>query len=69
MRPYLKIRNLELKTPLMLASGTWGLGENLDLYLTKEEIKSNIGAFVSKGISRFPKKGNPLLVFMKLLVD
>ncbi|WP_022856140.1 dihydroorotate dehydrogenase [Thermodesulfobacterium thermophilum] len=59
MRPYLKIRNLELKTPLMLASGTWGLGENLDLYLTKEEIKSNIGAFVSKGISRFPKKGNP----------
>ncbi|WP_028841081.1 dihydroorotate dehydrogenase [Thermodesulfobacterium hveragerdense] len=57
--PFLKLRNLELKTPLMLASGTWGLGENLDLYLTKEEIKSNIGAFVSKGISRLPKKGNP----------
>jgi len=59
LRLYLKVRNLELQTPLMLASGTWGLGENLEQYLTKEEIKSTIGAMVSKGISLLPKKGNP----------
>jgi dihydroorotate dehydrogenase (NAD+) catalytic subunit len=54
-----KIGNLELKTPLMLASGTWGLGENLDNFFTREEIKTYIGALVTKGISLKPKKGNP----------
>lgn len=55
----IKIRNLELKTPLMLASGTWGLGENLDQFLTQQEIKKNIGALVTKGISIYPNEGNP----------
>lgn len=53
------IGNLKLKTPLMLASGTWGLGENLDKFLTKKEIEENIGALVTKGISLKPRKGNP----------
>ena len=50
---------LKLKTPLMLASGTWGLGENLDKFFTLKEIKENIGALVTKGISVNPRKGNP----------
>ena len=54
-----KIKNLKLKTPLMLASGTWGLGENLDKFFASEEIKKNIGALVTKGISIKERKGNP----------
>ncbi len=50
---------LKIKTPLMLASGTWGLGENLEKFFTKKEIKENVGAFVTKGISVNPRKGNP----------
>ncbi len=54
-----KIKNLELKTPLMLASGTWGLGENLAQFLKPKDIKKNIGALVTKGISLYPCEGNP----------
>ncbi|PMP66941.1 MAG: dihydroorotate dehydrogenase [Thermodesulfobacterium geofontis] len=50
---------LKLKTPLMLASGTWGLGENLDKFFSLKEIRENIGALVTKGISINPRKGNP----------
>lgn len=59
MKPFLKIANLELKTPLMLASGTWGFGENLLKYLSIEEIRDSIGALVTKGISLYPRPGNP----------
>lgn len=59
MKFSLKIANLELKTPLMLASGTWGFGENLSKYLSIEEIKNSIGALVTKGISLYPRPGNP----------
>ena len=54
-----ELKSLKLKTPLMLASGTWGLGENLNKFLTFKEIRENIGALVSKGISINPKEGNP----------
>lgn len=50
---------LKIKTPLMLASGTWGLGENLEKFFTVKEIRENIGALVSKGISVNPREGNP----------
>lgn len=43
----------------MLASGTWGFGEKFLEYLSVREIKEYIGAFVTKGISFYPKKGNP----------
>ena len=54
-----KLPNLQLKTPLMLASGTWGLGENLNKFFSLKEIKENIGALVTKGISINPREGNP----------
>ncbi len=43
----------------MLASGTWGLGESLLEILTSEEVKTYIGALVTKGISLKPRAGNP----------
>lgn len=43
----------------MLASGTWGWGENLENFFTLEEIKTSIGALVTKGVSLKPKEGNP----------
>ena len=54
-----KLRNLVFKTPLFLASGTWGLGDTLLNYLTKEEICECLGALVTKGISLHPMPGNP----------
>jgi dihydroorotate dehydrogenase (NAD+) catalytic subunit len=46
---------LQLKNPLLLASGTWGFGEGLakhcDLRL--------LGGLVTKGISLDPRPGNP----------
>ena len=52
--PLLRLGSLKLKNPLMLASGTWGFGETLP-----EEVLKGAGALVSKGISLFPREGNP----------
>ena len=43
----------------MLASGTWGLGESLLEIFTSEEVKTYIGALVTKGLSLKPQAGNP----------
>ena len=50
---YAKIGNLELRSPLLLASGTWGLGES--------EIPGveYLSALITKGISKEPMPGNP----------
>lgn len=50
---------LQFKTPLFLASGTWGLGDTLLNYLTPEEVKASIGALITKGLSLEPMPGNP----------
>ncbi|MFN4197221.1 MAG: dihydroorotate dehydrogenase [Caldimicrobium sp.] len=47
------------KTPLFLASGTWGLGDTLLTYLKKEELQECVGALITKGISLKPMPGNP----------
>ncbi len=58
MKPNLKVKigKLELKNPIMVASGTFGYGEevNENFY----DI-SRLGAVVTKGISLKPRKGNP----------
>ncbi len=46
---------LELKNPLILASGTWGFGEALSSYLDL----SILGGLISKGLSKAPRPGNP----------
>jgi dihydroorotate dehydrogenase (NAD+) catalytic subunit len=58
MQPNLKIKigRLEMKNPVMAASGTFGYGEEFsELY----DI-SKLGAVVSKGVSLKPRLGNPM---------
>lgn len=58
MKPNLQIKigRLELKNPILAASGTFGYGEefNENFY----DI-SKLGAVVTKGISLYPRHGNP----------
>lgn len=53
------IGKYRFKTPIFLASGTWGLGDTLTQYLSPEELRSAIGALVTKGLSLKPMLGNP----------
>lgn len=58
MQPNLKVNigKLEFKNPVMVASGTFGYGEEFsELY----DI-SKLGAVVTKGISLKPREGNPM---------
>lgn len=50
-----KIGSLELKNPVMLASGTVGYGNEISQFTDLNRI----GAIVTKSISLYPKKGNP----------
>jgi dihydroorotate dehydrogenase (NAD+) catalytic subunit len=56
-RPNLSVDicGLQLRNPVMTASGTFGYGEEFAPYLDLEAI----GAFVTKGLSLLPKAGNP----------
>lgn len=50
-----KIGSLELKNPVMLASGTVGYGNEIAEFMDL----SKIGAIVTKSVSLKPRKGNP----------
>lgn len=50
------IAGLELKNPVMTASGTFGYGEEYADFLDLNRL----GAVVVKGLSRQPKEGNPV---------
>ena len=52
---FVTIRDLELKNPVMTASGTFGYGEEYAEFLDL----SRLGAVVVKGLSLTPKEGNP----------
>lgn len=56
---FCRLRDYQFKTPFFLASGTWGLGDTLLSYLTPDEIRSSIGALITKGLSLEPMPGNP----------
>ena len=49
------IAGLELKNPVMAASGTFGYGVEFEDVVTLERL----GGFVTKGLSREPMPGNP----------
>jgi len=51
----IRIGNLELKNPVMTASGTFGYGEEYAEFVDL----SRLGAVVVKGLSLLPKEGNP----------
>jgi dihydroorotate dehydrogenase (NAD+) catalytic subunit len=49
------LAGIELRNPVMTASGTFGYGEEFSAYVDLERI----GAFVTKGLSLKPRPGNP----------
>jgi len=54
-----KINNLKLSSPLMTASGTSGHSDEIEILQKSNEILSSLGAFVTKGVTLKPSKGNP----------
>ncbi len=50
-----KIAGIELKNPVMVASGTFGYGEEYAKYIDLNKL----GAIVVKGLSLTPREGNP----------
>src|SRR5439155_11390592 len=50
-----RVGPLRLRNPILAASGTFGYGTELDPYFDLESI----GGFVTKGLSQFPRRGNP----------
>jgi dihydroorotate dehydrogenase (NAD+) catalytic subunit len=55
------LKNVRMKTPLMTASGTAGHSDELTILDKYRAILESLGAFVTKGITLKPKKGNPEL--------
>lgn len=55
----LRIKSLTFNSPFFLASGTWGLGDTLKTYFRTEEMRTYIGALITKGLSLEPMEGNP----------
>jgi len=51
-----KLGSLKLKNPVLVASGTFGYGEEMAEFYDL----SKLGAVVTKGISLKPRKGNPM---------
>ncbi len=57
MKPNLKVKigKLELKNPVLVASGTFGYGQEFEEFINLE----NLGAIVTKTITLNPRLGNP----------
>jgi dihydroorotate dehydrogenase (NAD+) catalytic subunit len=53
-----KIGNLLLKTPLMTSSGTSGSSYEISFLEDFKDVTNHLGAFVTKGVSLKPSKGN-----------
>lgn len=51
----ININGIELKNPVMVASGTFGYGEEYASYVDLNKL----GAIVVKGLSLIPREGNP----------
>jgi len=51
----IKIKSLEFKNPVILASGTCGYGEEMQPFINLD----NLGGIVIKGISLEEREGNP----------
>jgi dihydroorotate dehydrogenase (NAD+) catalytic subunit len=56
-----RLKKLRLKTPLMTASGTAGHGDEMKALDNYPAIIAALGAFVTKGITLRPRRGNPEL--------
>ncbi|MCP4664905.1 MAG: dihydroorotate dehydrogenase [Deltaproteobacteria bacterium] len=58
---HVNIGSLQLKSPLMTASGTSGHGNGTAVLSNGPRIISSLGAFVTKGVTLEPREGNPEL--------
>ena len=56
-----QINSLQLKSPLMTASGTSGHSNEIEVLKRSLHIISSLGAFVTKGVTLEPRPGNPEL--------
>ena len=57
----INLRQVPLKTPLMTASGTAGHLNELMILQNVQTLLDSLGAFVTKGVTLKPRKGNPEL--------
>jgi len=55
----IKIGNLNLKSPLITSSGTSGSSFEMCFLEDNKDLFSSLGAFVTKGVTLKPAKGNP----------
>ena len=55
------LKTLSLKTPLLTASGTSGTSDEIGALKDSGCVLKSLGAFVTKGVTLEPKKGNPEL--------
>ena len=51
----LKIKDIVFKNPIMVASGTYGYGNEVADFVNL----SNFGAIITKSVTRNPREGNP----------
>lgn len=54
-----KLGSLRLQSPLLTASGTSGSADELASLGTSAKTAATLGAFVTKGVTLAPRKGNP----------
>ena len=57
----IQLKNLQLRTPLLTASGTSGSSGEINSLENAGNLLDSLGAFVTKGVTMEPKKGNPEL--------
>jgi len=60
-----KLGSLRLKNPVMAASGTFGYGEEYNHLIPLKKL----GAIITKGLSREPRKGNAPPVLRRRLQE
>ncbi|MEN6626454.1 MAG: dihydroorotate dehydrogenase [Candidatus Sumerlaeia bacterium] len=53
------LKSIRMRTPLMTASGTSGTKGEVENLRRGERVLGSLGAFVTKGVSLEPRRGNP----------
>tara|TARA_Y100001970_G_C14148083_1_gene811015 strand:- start:39 stop:950 length:912 start_codon:yes stop_codon:yes gene_type:complete len=52
---YLRLKNILFKSPILVASGTYGYGNEVSDLVNV----NNLGGIVTKSVTRYPREGNP----------
>ncbi len=54
-----RIKNLRMRSPIMTAAGTSGSSDEINSLQKRNDILNSLGAFVTKGVTLYPRMGNP----------